>query len=231
MGQGASLGFDNASAPKLRQKDFRSVLPRPERMTRPRQLFAAAAHRARPAGSSVSIIDRMAWPKGGAPPSVEMPMTSGERLTIAPNWKSQNAGLSTTLTGMPLERAVAAKLAPSWSSSSAPIAMATPSKSSSCNGRWISTMRSGHSAASLTHSASGLSQTSRICAPAAASSSAFQAVPADPPATRADLPLSFRNTGSVARSPMRAVVSRGGMVRIDCLAISINVGLIASAFL
>ena len=32
---------------------------------------------------------RIAWPRIGAAPPVEMPITTGERLTMAPNWKSQ----------------------------------------------------------------------------------------------------------------------------------------------
>ena len=40
-------------------------------------------------------------------------MTSGERLTIAPKEKSQNAGLSITLTGTPAARAAAANAAAS----------------------------------------------------------------------------------------------------------------------
>jgi hypothetical protein len=40
----------------------------------------------------------MAWANTGAAPSVEIPITSGERLTMAPNEKSQNAGLSITFT-------------------------------------------------------------------------------------------------------------------------------------
>ncbi len=45
--------------------------------------------------------ERMTWPNTGAAPSVEMPTTSGERLTIAPSWKVQSSGLSMTFTGMP----------------------------------------------------------------------------------------------------------------------------------
>jgi hypothetical protein len=40
-----------------------------------------------------------------------MPITSGERLTIEPNEKSQNAGLSITLTGTPARRAIVANAA------------------------------------------------------------------------------------------------------------------------
>ena len=56
-----------------------------------RHALAAAAQRAKPAGSSASMRERMAWPNTGAAPSVEMPTTSGERLTMAPNWKRAEA--------------------------------------------------------------------------------------------------------------------------------------------
>ena len=41
----------------------------------------------------------------GAAPSVEIATTTGERLTIEPNWNWQNLGLSMTLTGTPAPRA------------------------------------------------------------------------------------------------------------------------------
>ena len=77
----------------------------------------------------------MACANTGAAPSVEMPITSGERLTMAPNEKSQNAGLSITLTGTPAARAAAAKLAALSSSSKAPIAMAARRKSFAVHAR------------------------------------------------------------------------------------------------
>ena len=81
-----------------------------------------------------SSLARIAWPNTGAAPSVEMPITSGERLTMAPNEKSQKAGLSITLTGMPAARAAAAKRAASLSSSQPPTAIAAPEKSSALPG-------------------------------------------------------------------------------------------------
>jgi hypothetical protein len=54
-------------------------------------------------------LARIAWPNTGAAPSVEIPITKGERLTMAPKAKSQNFGLSMTLTGTPAARAAAAK--------------------------------------------------------------------------------------------------------------------------
>src|SRR4051795_1691008 len=76
---------------------------------------AAAAHSANPRGSIASSLARIACAKTGAAPSVEMPITSGDRLTIEPNEKSQKAGLSMTLTGTPAARAAAAKQAASAS--------------------------------------------------------------------------------------------------------------------
>ena len=88
-----------------------------------RQRFAASAQRAKPRGISASSLARTACANTGAAPSVEMPITSGERLTMAPKLKSQNAGLSITLTGTPAARAAAAKCAASSSVSQAPTAI------------------------------------------------------------------------------------------------------------
>ncbi len=57
-------------------------------------------------------------------------MTKGERLTMAPNEKSQKAGLSMTLTGTPAARAASQKHLASPSSSKAPMATAAPGRSS-----------------------------------------------------------------------------------------------------
>ncbi len=103
--------------------------------TRGRQARAASAQRAKFFGMSASILARIAWPNTGAAPSVEMPMTSGERLTMAPNEKSQNAGRSMTLTGTPDARAAAAKVAASSSSLQSATAMAAPEKSSARQAR------------------------------------------------------------------------------------------------
>src|SRR5262249_54764890 len=59
----------------------------------------------------------------------DIPITSGVRLTIAPKEKSQNAGLSITLTGTPAARAADANAAASSSSLKAPTATAAPFKS------------------------------------------------------------------------------------------------------
>ncbi len=100
-----------------------------------RQRAAAAAQSAKPFGSSASSLARIACANTGAAPSVEMPITSGERLTMAPKEKSQNAGLSITLTGTPAARAASAKAAAPSSSSKAPMATAAPAKSSAVQPR------------------------------------------------------------------------------------------------
>ena len=100
----------------------------PEPLTAPRQRAAASAQREKPCGNNASSLARIAWANTGAAPSVEMPITSGERLTMAPNEKSQNAGLSITLTGTPAARAAAANSRGAASSSNAPIASAAPRK-------------------------------------------------------------------------------------------------------
>ena len=55
---------------------------------------------------------RIDWPSIGAPPPVEMATTTGERLTIVPNWKSHSSGRSMMLTGAPAARAAATKAVP-----------------------------------------------------------------------------------------------------------------------
>src|SRR4029077_5147388 len=83
----------------------------PDAFTALRQRAAAAAQPANPSGRRASSLARIACAQTGAAPSGEIPITSGERLTIAPNEKSQNAGLSITLTGTPAVRAPAANSA------------------------------------------------------------------------------------------------------------------------
>ena len=63
------------------------------------------------------------------------PITSGERLTMAPNVKSENAGRSMTLTGTPAMRANDAKRAASSSSEQSATARAVPEKSSAAQPR------------------------------------------------------------------------------------------------
>jgi hypothetical protein len=100
----------------------------------------------------------MAWPKTGASPPVEIPITSGERLTIAPNEKSQWAGLSMTLTGTPAARAAAAKRRAEASSSKPPTAIAAPVKSAGCQARSCSaTAPRGESVASTRRPSHGVS--------------------------------------------------------------------------
>ena len=69
--------------------------------------WASSAQAARVGGKSVSILRRIAWARIGAAPSEETPITTGERLTIEPNWKSEKPGLSITLAGTPARRAAA----------------------------------------------------------------------------------------------------------------------------
>ena len=69
-----------------------------------------------------SIFERISRARMGAVPPVAMPMTTLSRSTKAGVWKSARAGLSTTLTRAPAERASAASRAASTSSS---IAMKT----------------------------------------------------------------------------------------------------------
>ena len=130
---GARSGSATAWAVKICQNLRRAANDSPASFSAPRQRAAAAAQSAKPFGSSASSLARIAWAKTGAAPSVEIPITSGERLTIAPNEKSQNAGLSITLTGTPAARAAAAKAAAPSSSSKAPIATAAPDKSSAAS--------------------------------------------------------------------------------------------------
>ena len=84
---------------KICQNLRRAANGSPESFNAPRQRAAAAAQSAKPLGNSASNLARIACAKTGAAPSVEIPMTSGERLTMAPKEKSQNAGLSITFTG------------------------------------------------------------------------------------------------------------------------------------
>ena len=128
---GSRSGAATARAVNFSQKPRRPRNGRASACTRGRQARAASAQRPKPFGISASILARIAWPKTGAAPSVEMPMTSGERLTMAPKAKSQNAGRSMTLTGTPAARAAAAKAAASSSSAQSATAMAAPAISAS----------------------------------------------------------------------------------------------------
>ena len=69
-----------ASRTKLSQNRRRPWKSRSRARTAGRQALAAAAHRAKPCGSSVSIRARSAWAKTGAPPSVEI--ADDERRTV-----------------------------------------------------------------------------------------------------------------------------------------------------
>jgi hypothetical protein len=88
-GTGARSGWLIACAVKRCQNLRRPANVRPEPLTASRQRRAASAQRAKPRGISASSRPRIAWASTGAAPSVDTPMTSGERLTIAPKEKSQ----------------------------------------------------------------------------------------------------------------------------------------------
>ncbi len=88
-GAGSRCGLLTAKAANACQNRRRPDGESPEDCTAWRQRRAASAQRAKPRGIIVSSLARIAWPKTGAAPSVEMPMTSGERLTMAPKEKSQ----------------------------------------------------------------------------------------------------------------------------------------------
>src|ERR1051325_10430647 len=118
-----------AHAVKYCQNLRRPAKESPESCNAARQAAAALAQAAKPLGSSASSFARIACANTGAAPSVEMPMTKGERLTMAPNEKSQNLGLSITLTGTPDARAAAAKRDAASSLPNAPIAMEALRKS------------------------------------------------------------------------------------------------------
>ena len=146
---------------------------------------------------------RIACASTGAAPSVEMPITTGPRLTMVPKVKSQCAGWSMTLTITPASCA-AARNAAAASPSSAPTATALPAKSASRHGRRSIVIALPCAAATAIISTEISSARTSTRAPQAARSSAFQAAAASPPATSASRPLSSRKTGSRASGPIRA---------------------------
>ena len=137
---GSLAGLATACAVNNCQNLRRPENGSPDAFTAERQRAAAAAQSAKPFGNSASSLARIACANTGAAPSVEMPITNGERLTMAPNEKSQKDGLSITLTGTPAARAAVAKTAAAASSSKAPMATAAPLKSSAVQSRGISTI-------------------------------------------------------------------------------------------
>src|SRR5262249_60869310 len=132
---GSWSGLDTDCAVNSCQNLRRPENDRPDALTAFRQRAAAAAQAVNPLGSKASSFARIAWAKTGAAPSVDIPITSGERLTMAPKAKSQNAGLSMTLTGTPRARAAVENFAAASSSSNAPIAIAAPVRSSADHAR------------------------------------------------------------------------------------------------
>ncbi|MNZ66613.1 hypothetical protein D3C78_848420 [compost metagenome] len=95
----------NARSTNFSQKERRAGPGTSRRLTRSRIVWASAPQSLRASGSKVSMRRRMACARMGAAPSVEIDTTTGERLTMEPNWNWQNSGLSMTLTGMPAARA------------------------------------------------------------------------------------------------------------------------------
>jgi len=170
----------------------------------------------------------MACPNTGAAPSVETEMTSGERLTIAPNWKSQNSGRSMTLTGTPEARAAAANAAASASSVIAPTAIAAPLRSAGPQRRRRNAIvpLGGEATRSWKPSASASAYTSTE-APVAASNSVFQSAASLPPATTARLLPSLKKTGNVAMASMRArlvAASGSGLSSESSVGIELDLG-------
>ncbi len=164
---GSWFGCVTAKAENDCQNVRRAENGRPDDFTAARQRCAAATHREKPRGIMASSLARIAWAKTGAAPSVEIPMTSGERLTMEPKAKSQNAGLSMTFTGTPARCAASANRAASRSSSKLPTAIAAPVKSEAVQQRsWIVTGPRGGCATmacSSSHGPSTKMSTSRAC--------------------------------------------------------------------
>src|SRR3974390_901602 len=196
-----------------------------------RQDCAAAAQAAKALGSIASSFARMACANTGAAPSVEMPITSGERLTIAPKAKSQNSGLSITLTGTAAWRAACTKSAASLSFSNVPTATAAPVKSAAIHGRACRATepRGGSTARARISSDMSAAYTSTR-APAADSNSAFHAAAALPPASTVRRPSSARKMGSLASGAMRPDgISDGVRCTVKCEPFrSVHVRLIAA---
>jgi len=92
LGAGSCAGWFIAQAANSCQNRRRAADETPADCTHLRQPRAASAQRAKPRGSIASSLARIACANTGAAPSVEIPITSGERLTMAPNEKSQYAG-------------------------------------------------------------------------------------------------------------------------------------------
>ncbi|MNE16693.1 hypothetical protein D3C80_1096460 [compost metagenome] len=94
-----------ARSTNFSQKDRRAEPGTSRRLTRSRITWASAPQSLSESGSNVSMRRRMACARIGAAPSVEIDTTTGERLTMEPNWNWQNSGLSMILTGTPAARA------------------------------------------------------------------------------------------------------------------------------
>ena len=204
-------GVAIARAVNLSQKLRRSRNDSASACTRGRQARAASAQRANPFGINASILARMAWANTGAAPSVEMPMTSGDRLTMAPKAKSENAGRSMTLTGTPARRAAAANSAAAASSAQSATAIAAPAKSLPRPTAFVdhdrpARRRAGKRAASPR---SAPAQRPRLARPPPKAIRLSTPRPRVPPATMARLPSSEKNTGNRDKAAMRGGVAAG----------------------
>ena len=206
---GSCAGWLTAKAVNSCQNRRRAAGESADACTALRQRRAASAQREKPPGIIASSLARIACAKTGAAPAVEMPITNGERLTMAPNEKSQCAGRSITLTGTPAARAAPAKRAAFVSFSKPPTATAAPVKSSVRHARCRNVREvPGASNASAQSSWQGRSAKTSTFAPAADKSSAFHATGAPLPAMIARLPASSKKMGSRASGCMRG--ERGG---------------------
>ena len=201
----AAGGATNARSAKRSQKARRCSPFSSFVITASRTCRANAPQAASDGGSTVSMRRRIACARIGAAPSVEMPITMGERLTIEPNWNWQNAGLSMTLTGTPAALAAAKKQAasPTVSTSASATAALAKLAADQVSAWCTSEPRAAPRSRSCAISGSSSAAYTSTCAPAAASNSAFHAAAAVPPARIARRPSRLRNTGSLASAPSR----------------------------
>ena len=119
----------NARSEKRSQKARRCWPGARRLLTASRKDCASVAQLFRLRGNSASILRRRACARIGAAPSVEIAMTTGERLTMEPNWNWQNSGLSITFAGTPAARAALENARASASSAQSAMASEAPPRS------------------------------------------------------------------------------------------------------
>ena len=180
-----------------------------------RQFFAACAHAAKVAGTNVSMRPRTACAKTGAAPPVETPITSGERLTIAPMLKSLRAGRSVRFNGTPTALAASRMACASSSVSTTPKRRVAPVRSSDRQARSKMTIVSRAAAISRSLSETTGAKTS-TCAPAAAARSAFQAALSEPPIMMTRRPLRSKKTGKVSSGCINSELTSSGLRVTAC---------------